>query len=350
MRLLILTQKIDNNDDNLGFFHRWVEEFAKHCESIIVICLQKGEFHLPSNVRVISLGKENGRSRMKYLLLFYYFIIKERKNYEYVWTHMNPEYILLGGLFWKLWGKKITLWYAHGHINWILRTAEKIVDVIFTSTQNGCRLNSQKIKIVGQGIDINFFVPSKHIKLDYRVFKIISVGRFSPVKDYPALIKAVEMLNVEGIPLDVNIIGGPALAKDALLPFLLKKMVKDKKLDSVVHFLGSKPNKAILPYLQESDLFVNMSHTGSLDKAVLEAMAIGLPIFTCNEALEEVLGNYQEILMYPKGNYTVLAEKIKMIINLSPAKREEISDALREIVVKNHSLNNFVKKILEIIK
>ena len=57
MRLLILTQKVDINDDILGFFHRWIEEFAKRCEKVIVICLQEGRHDLPSNVKVLSLGK-----------------------------------------------------------------------------------------------------------------------------------------------------------------------------------------------------------------------------------------------------------------------------------------------------
>src|SRR3989344_8687589 len=58
MRLLIVTQKIDRDDDLLGFFHQWICEFARHCESVTVICLEKGEYALPANVRVLSLGKE----------------------------------------------------------------------------------------------------------------------------------------------------------------------------------------------------------------------------------------------------------------------------------------------------
>ena len=58
MRLLIVTQKVDREDDLLGFFHQWIIEFAKHCESVTVICLEEGSHRLPSNVRVFSLGKE----------------------------------------------------------------------------------------------------------------------------------------------------------------------------------------------------------------------------------------------------------------------------------------------------
>ncbi|MEK7538915.1 MAG: hypothetical protein AAB552_03680 [Patescibacteria group bacterium] len=58
MKLLILTQKVDQNDDILGFFHGWIREFAKHAEQVTVIALGVGEYDLPKNVRVFSLGKE----------------------------------------------------------------------------------------------------------------------------------------------------------------------------------------------------------------------------------------------------------------------------------------------------
>ena len=58
MKILICTQKVDLNDDILGFFHSWIAEFAKQCEKVTVICLYKGEYDLPGNVKVLSLGKE----------------------------------------------------------------------------------------------------------------------------------------------------------------------------------------------------------------------------------------------------------------------------------------------------
>ena len=74
MKLLILTQKVDKNDTTLGFFHRWIEEFSKNYEKIIVICLYKGEYNLPQNVEVYSLGKERGVSKIGYVLNFYKYI------------------------------------------------------------------------------------------------------------------------------------------------------------------------------------------------------------------------------------------------------------------------------------
>ena len=67
MRLLIVTQAVASEDSVLGFFVRWIEEFAKHCERIEIICLKEGKHRLPANVCVYSLGKEKGVSRMTYL-------------------------------------------------------------------------------------------------------------------------------------------------------------------------------------------------------------------------------------------------------------------------------------------
>src|SRR3989344_3044591 len=100
MRLLIVTQKVDIKDPILGFFHRWIEEFAKNFEKVIVVCLEKGEFYLPENVKILSLEKEESKSKVRYIVHFYKYIWEERKNYDTVFVHMNQEYVLLGGLFW----------------------------------------------------------------------------------------------------------------------------------------------------------------------------------------------------------------------------------------------------------
>ena len=59
MKLLIITQKVDKNDQLLGFFIDWIAGFSHKFEEVTVLCLEKGEFNLPENVEVISLGKDN---------------------------------------------------------------------------------------------------------------------------------------------------------------------------------------------------------------------------------------------------------------------------------------------------
>ncbi|MDD5071720.1 MAG: glycosyltransferase family 4 protein [Patescibacteria group bacterium] len=355
MKLLILTQKVDIDDDILGFFHDWIKEFAKHYEKVTVVCLQRGRYEFPKNVRVLSLGKDEflrlGRysaliRKLVAVLRFYNYIIRERKNYNKVFVHMNPEYVVLGGVLWKCLGKKVGLWYAHGHVPFSLKIAEKLVNIIFTSTKSGFRIKSDKVKVVGQGININTFKPGAEKKRN-DIFKIITIGRISPVKDYETLIKAIEILFGEGIKLKVDIIGGVGKPEQKKYLENLKKMMTAKKLEETITFIGAIPNKNVVRHLQLANLFVNMSYTGSLDKAILEAMACGLPVLTCNEALVEVLGEYRKTLMYDKGDYKRLTEMIKLFIEMEAEKKEKIVKDLRGLVVEKHSLEGLIKKILD---
>src|ERR1700722_5572507 len=109
MKLLILTQKVDINDPILGFFHSWINTLSLRFEKVTVICLEKGQYNLPPNVKVLSLGKEYRRSRFNYVKKFYSYIWSERDEYDAVFVHMNQEYVLLGSLFWKLWNKEVMM-------------------------------------------------------------------------------------------------------------------------------------------------------------------------------------------------------------------------------------------------
>ena len=111
MKILLLTQKIDDKDDVLGFMANWLKKMAEHFDFITVICLEAGEYHLPTNVRVLSLGKELKSSRWQYLQRLYRYLWQTRRDYQAVLVHMNPEYIVLAAWFWRIVGKKIYLWY-----------------------------------------------------------------------------------------------------------------------------------------------------------------------------------------------------------------------------------------------
>ncbi len=348
MRLLIITQKINRDDDVLGFFHGWIAGFAKQAEKITAVCLEMGPHDLPSNVTVFSLGKENGRSRLKYIFNLYRIILRERDSYDAVFVHMNPEYVIAAGWLWKLLGKKVGLWYAHGHPSWQLKAAVPFSDVVFTSVKEACRISTPKLRVIGQGIDTALFRPLG-VKKRSSPFRIISIGRISPAKDYETLIAAAEMLRAKNLSFDIQILGAAGLAEQEAYFSALKNLIQEKSLDSVFHFAGSVPNKDIVSHLQKSDLFASMTHTGSLDKAGVEAMATGLPLVTCGEAFADVLGEYASVSMYPKKDAAELAARIEYFMKLDQAAYLSISDGLREIVVRDHSLEAYVGKVLRIL-
>ena len=346
MNLLIVTQKVDINDPILGFFVRWIEEFAKNVEKVTVICLEKGEYNLPENVKVLSLGKEDKLGRLIYLKNFYKYIWQERKNYDAVFVHMNPIYVVLGGLLWRSWGKKISLWYLHKSVDLKLRIAEKLTDTIFTASEKSFRLKSHKINIVGHGIDTNTFSPKEVVRSSK--FKIITVGRITPIKDYETLLKAAEILKKAGKDFLVTIIG--SYLDDSQKEYLesLKKYVAGHGLEGVVTFAGALPHAQITERLQGSDLFVNMSNTGSIDKAVLEAMACGVPAITSNEAFEGILESYGGF--FQNGNYEEFSKNILAYMDKTDEEKLRTKKALREEVVKSHNLRQLIGRIVEKLK
>jgi len=355
MKLLIITQKVDAEDPVLGFFHRWIEEFAKTADSISVICLEERKHHLPKNVRVYSLGKERFMihdsrfmilRRVVYTIRFWKHIISKRRECDVVFVHMNQEYVLLGAPFWRLFGKKIGLWYAHGYTPWNLRVAEKLAHIIFTSTKGGCRLASGKIRVVGQGIDTEKFKNQKSkIKNEEGTLRMVTVGRISPSKDYGTLLKAAELLKSKGVPFSLEVIGGIGVPEQQVYLDTLLKEATEQGLSSSVSFVGSLANDRISARLEEADLFISASRTGSLDKTLVEAMAMELPVIACNQAFVEILPVHQNMLLYPEGDFGALTERIEALNLLSPEARVHIGKDLREVVTKGHNVTRLIKNI-----
>lgn len=344
MKLLVITQKVDKNDPILGFFHRWLEGFAKNVEKLTVICLEKGEYELPENVKVLSLGKEGGRSRIKYLFNFYRYIWRERKNYDAVFVHMNPEYVILGWADWKILGKKIALWYVHKYVSLKLRIAKKLADEIFTASRESFRLPSKKISILGHGIDTEFFKPDLLAK-SKDVFRILSVSRISRTKNIEKMILVVaelKKITQQHKSAELAIVGSPVTAEDEKYLEKIKKTAEDLNLGGIVNFLGAKTQDEALREYQKSNLFLNFSSTGSLDKAVLEAMSSGVNILTSNEAFFEMLP--KENIIKHDADASAIVQKIIYLMNVESSRDTEI---FRQIAVKNHDLKNLVPNIIK---
>ncbi|MDE1875191.1 MAG: glycosyltransferase family 4 protein, partial [Patescibacteria group bacterium] len=286
MRLLILTQAIDRRDPVLGFFHRWVEELAEHFDQIEVVCLREGEHELPGNVSVHSLGKDQGKSRLTYIARFYKSIFS--LDYDSVFVHMNPEYLVLGGAFWRLTGKRTTLWYAHRSVTWKLRLAAALVDSILTPSRESFHLRSHKVSVVGHGIDTDLFSPTSTIEPVLPI--IATVGRISRIKNVDVLLKAVERFSSEhSAGVSLSMIGVAVTEDDRAYEAGLKRMVSNGPLSDRVSFEGPKSQAQVAAKLRNIRLFVNLSETGSLDKAVLEAMSVGTVSLSSNPGLKSVL-------------------------------------------------------------
>lgn len=347
MKLLVLTQKVDLNDDVLGFMCGWIEKFSEKFELVNVVCLQKGNYSFSDNVNVFSLGKEEGRSKIKYIYRFYKYIFSLRHEYDVVFVHMNIEYIFLGGLFWRMMGKKIALWFAHKKGSFLRKAAVILTHRILSiSKESFVGSNNKKFRAVGHGINTDVFkCASFDLKPD-RLKKIISIGRLSPVKGYDVLLDAIHylvyQLNEKGFI--VELVGAAANAEDEKYIEHLKNSVSQLKIEKNVIFKGSLANNKILPVLCSADVFVSMQCIGGAGKSFLEAMSCGTPTVVCTPAFNQYLGEAQDLFFY-NGTYKDLADKLQKCLNLSAENRIVYAKLLRKIVVEHHNLNNLIDKI-----
>ena len=342
MRLLILTQKIDENDDVLGFMHGWVKEFACQAERVTVICLYKGEYHLPKNVQVFSLGKECGESRLKYIWNFYKYISRERKNYDAVFVHMNQEYVLLGGLVWKILGKKIVFWYNHTCGNLLTRVAMFFADIVCHTSPFAYTADTRKSRRMPAGIDMNVFKPEEKINRNPK--NIMYIGRIAPLKKVDVLVEAAKILDKEGIDFVLDIYGAAA-AKDNYYFEELKKtsvVLQDK---GKLFFRGAVPNTQTPLIFNAHLVSVNLTPKGNYDKTVLEGMACGTLPLVSSSAFNDII---PAEFRFKEDNIRDLVEKIKFIFSLSETTVAKYGSNCRRAVEKNHALNNLVNKILKL--
>lgn len=335
-KLLIITQVVDTKHPILGFFHGWLAEFAAQCETVQVIALEVGAHTLPSNVTVHSLGKESGESRLKYLWRFYRTIYTLRHDYDSVFVHMNQVYVILGGLLWRLWGKRIGLWYVHGTVSMSLRLALFLTHSVFSVTQESFPISTEKLVATGHGIDTDLLKPGT----DEKRFDFVTVGRVTPSKNLETLIELfAEIASPQQYSL---IIVGPFTSPtDVQYQRQLVTLVERKGLALNITFFGGMTHDELVPLLQRSRVFLHTARNGGLDKAVLEAMSVGLPVVTMAVINSE--------LPLSGGYVTTAVDFVRQARAMVQLSSPQITDnESRRFVVANHSIKALIPKILTV--
>ena len=155
MRLLFVTHKIHEQDDDFAFTSLWVKEFIRQGFDVEVICLEKG-IHT-ADFKVYSLGKEKGFPIWKSLLIFWKLILKLK--YDRVFVHMNPKWVVAGAFYWWIKRVPVYLWYTHYTIHLPLRISHFLCKRLFAATKDSMPQyeGDPKKIITGHGVDMGFW-------------------------------------------------------------------------------------------------------------------------------------------------------------------------------------------------
>ncbi len=340
MKLLVITQKVDKNDPVLGFFHHWLEKFAKNYEQLIVICLEQGIYDLPQNVKVLSLGKEKGQSKFKYLVRFYYYVWQHRNNYQSVFVHMNQEYVLLAGVWWKLQRKSVYLWRNHPRGNILASLAVLLSTKAFCTSKSAYVARFPKSLIMPVGNDTRLFSPV------YGVLRkkgsICMLGRISPIKHLELALGAIKEFVLINNRVSLTIIGSP-LVKDKDYYNFLKQYVEENKLSAYVFFEDEVPYNKHPSIFSSYEINLNLTEAGSFDKSILGGTSCGAIPLVTNASLKGLLPEECITEADPK----MIANALNKLLN--PQLQVKIKKDL-ENFVKAQSLEILMGKLFREIK
>lgn len=343
MKLLMITRKIDSKDGLAGFTYNWIKKLAQHLDKLYVICLEKGDVSgLATNIEIYSLGKENGKNRFKEFLNFCKFATRIVPRVDGVFSHQNPEYGILIAPWCKIFDKKLIAWYVHKRVGLKLKILNFLVDHIVSVSKESFRLKSKKLILLHHGIDTDlFYFADKQAHNDLR---LLSISRISATKQIDKMIDLVAKLKQEiDKKIILKIVGEPSLLEDVKYLAVLKQQVANLNLIDNVEFLGSKSNKEVPDLYQRSDVFLNFSQTGSIDKTVLEAMSCGTLVLVSNEAFKSVFRELNFNCYLAEGQNAK-----ELLIKLLNNNSVDFRLKLRKYVVEHHDLNQLAKQIVDL--
>jgi glycosyltransferase involved in cell wall biosynthesis len=338
MRLLILTQAVDGDDPVLGFFHGWVKEFSTRFERIHVVCLKEGRHALPHNVSVHSLGKERRVSRIRYVWNFYRYVWKLRHEHEAVFVHMNQEYVLLGGIFWRVIGKRVVLWRNHkiGSFStrisgWLAHTVCYTSPAAYVATYR----NAIKMPI---GIDTGGFTSHGVHKHGTVLF----LGRIDEVKKPDIFLEALAVLEKEGVRVAARIYGDPTPGREAYARALMDRF---KGLKSVSLYSGV-PNSKTPGIYASHRVYVNLTPSGSFDKTIGEAMAAGCIVVASNDAVRDIVPH---MFMANPDSASSVAACIKAALEFGDSDCAALVRLQQDYVERTHSLTLLTDRLFGIL-
>lgn len=350
MKLLITTQIVDEQDPRLGFFCNWLQEFSTRFESIEVICLSEGPHALPENVHVHSLGKETLNSftenstiydtvfrRIRFSFRFVCLAWNLRKRYDAVFVHMNPEYILLAGDQWRLFGKKVYLWYNHTVGSAALRLAAPFAKTIFHTSPLAFPARYKNAKLMPAGIDTDIFAPQSVARNRNWIY---FQGRVAPAKRVHVLLEALRIVRKKDSNAVVTIVG----PEDVVYGKRLREYFADLISLGAVTFLGPHKNEETPARYASHGVSVNLTAGGNFDKTVLEAMACETPVVVGSTAFRGVV---PDAWVVSEQNPSVLADALARMLTLPEDAYHVLGKQERAAVVEKHSLAYLGKRLSE---
>lgn len=179
-----------------------------------------------------------------------------------------------------------------------------------------------KIKVIYNGIGEEFLTTKRYHAVSSPV-SLITVGSLTKKKGHTYLIGALAEIKRRKPDLVFRLF----IVGDGFLRLQLAKRVKELGLVTAVEFLGERPN--VKELLARADIFVLSSLWEGMPNAMLEAMAVGLPVIaTAVGGVPEIIRDGENGVLVPPQRAEMLGGAILGLIE-NPGLRKRLGIAAR---------------------
>jgi glycosyltransferase involved in cell wall biosynthesis len=190
------------------------------------------------------------------------------------------------------------------------------------------------VRVIYNGVELPEVNP---VYQAHKPFTIGTVARLAVEKDIGTVIKAVALLEQQGIKLQYKIAG------EGDQEAILRNLINQHKLHRSVHLVGFLQD--LKDYYRSLDVFVLTSvRRESFGIAVAEAAAFGKPAIVSNTiGLNEVVIDKETGFLVPPNNPSAVAEKIKAFID-QPALVQKMGTKAHQRVAQRFTLPKMIDK------
>jgi glycosyltransferase involved in cell wall biosynthesis len=331
-RLVFLTQRVDPEDPVLGATVPKLRALAERTDEVVVLAQAAAAANgLPDNVQVRTFGASGRLGRG----VRFERELARALPADAVVAHMIPLYVLLSAPLVRPRRIPLLLWFTHWKRSRTLEAAALAATRIVSVDRRSFPIDSAKVRPIGHGIDVSEFPcvepePGPTLRL-------LVLGRYSPAKGIPAILRAVEEARAGGLDVDVELHG---TASNDL------ERAHRRELESLGFPLGDAVPRSELPALfGRTDALVNNMEAGAPDKVVYEAAASCLPVLASNPVFDELFEGYE--LRFDREDPASLLARLRWLEGLGAPERTELGRTLRERVVTRHSVDTWADGIIE---
>jgi glycosyltransferase involved in cell wall biosynthesis len=322
-----------------------VNELSKYFDKVTVITGKAGEFELSKNVEVFSSHWKPGKrvySSVSFVILFLRLMNQIRFNL--VFSHMTSVQSAIISPITRIFRIKHFLWYTHTSDNLALRIAHRLTDGILTATEGSCPIKSSKVKVVGHSIDASLF--QTNYKIRYPIINFIHIGRFDSSKNIDLILEVLCNLKKYNQEVTFTNIGSPS-GKDYLD---YQKQIVEKYSSGVenswINFKQAMSRNLLADFMQRYDAFIH-AFKGSLDKSVLEATFLGLPVVTLNPEYLKIFGSWN---LNNRSDLNTLDTELDYLMKLSLSELKSEIDRRIEIAQNFYELKGWAQRVSSIMK